>query len=445
MLRYAFCFVMPLFILSCTKNTCPAIDTILQKRDPDLFLESMKMTLNLISMQENVIPVGSAAYSSQTYPGDVDLFEIVRLDKNKQEAMQAFADEIKKIAQQIQLSNTVFFSDFKAGFDQRLNIDIGSSASFGAFTGYDGPTVRAAINALVNQTLLTSQEGNALLALAVDSPTFTQWSALKEDIRQLYTLRWTLDELIAQQKTLRGNVLLNLADALDNTAVKLDVVAPVTINGYTEVSDFYSLRYTDNGQEVELTSPLGDYAEGIRNDILTYSNAILGRNSLKAAKRMWAFAVNQQDYALVLKLTTLLQGDAAALNQVLSQADAIALIMSVKPVIFCPAGVALASQIEGFEKRVTLHSDLVAGDLNAIFDPVYDAITTNCPKDNPTIDEVVLDTPSRIAITTALSSLSTLVKPIIEQKAAAFLTSVGIDLERPLDAFTGQVAVCPVN
>jgi hypothetical protein len=76
----------------------------------------LKKYKELITIPDtNVIQVGSSINKIQPYFSDIDLMNIIKKNMSKNELIKFFINNIKKIINNIQKDNTIFFSDFKAG------------------------------------------------------------------------------------------------------------------------------------------------------------------------------------------------------------------------------------------------------------------------------------------------------------------------------------------
>jgi len=273
-------------------------------RDPQHYPENLKVTLNLLTINQNPQVVGSAAYMNHKYPSDVDVFEKVTVRLSRENAIQFYADQFKNILQKVVVDSQVYYLDFKAGQDYRFNVPI-------------SPDSIVERIALVQQLkpLLTNEEQQTLIELVPNYEKF------KEALRQHQVIRWTPEEVIQGYKLLPGNAYINFSDAIgQSTIVKLDVLTWIQTR-FQSIEVFYNLQYIDpeTGALVEFY-PLGSYRGGLIESIQKYSSEEY-YNPLKVAKRLWTLARITECGDLLRALNPLIGSDAAALNQIDTDAE----------------------------------------------------------------------------------------------------------------------------
>jgi hypothetical protein len=464
-LSFGLCAVFTLFYLGCgpshenrgtaakngsVEGSCPEIDAMLTKKSSDLFPQKLLETLDAVSMNEDTLPVGSYSYSSQSYPGDIDVHENVIVNKSKSEAKQYFSQRLTNVAARIASDPEVFLSDAKAGEDKNVSLDIGTSKAPGTFSGYNCDLVTDQVESMFNKNLITAKEYEELIELIKPNLTYLEWSKLKEAAHQLVTLRWSLDELLAQKKVLRDKTEISLADAVEGSMIKIDVLAPVTKYGYyTELSNFYELFYVDEGQKKYVSVESANYVDAVTKDVLEFYNPAK-KKSLKASKRLWILSVAKKDYQLIAKLMPLLQSDAAGLNQIIAESEVVRSILSPDRRILCsPTGMKLMQQIASFEKRTLNHTNEIAtsdfsNPQNGLTRTTFDALSANCPEDAEGLDDIYVSDETKELAVKNLLELEEKLKPIIEAATLDYLKSVNINPADPLASLSGDVAICPV-
>lgn len=435
---------------------CAPVQEILSKRDASMFSSKLKDIISVITLEENVEPVGSFSYLVHQYPSDIDLREVIVFNGSRSEAQVYFTNQISDMARRLKTRiRNVFFIDFKAGFDPELQINIGSLTKPGVYEGYNLNAIRSRIKDLYNRKIISAPTRDRLNLLAKENPSYLEWVDFDEAIRQLYTLRWTLDEVIAQRKMLSRGRTIYLKDALSGTLVKLDVAAPVRGAGdYVEVSNFMHLKYMDNGQEVFLTQDEGDFITSIFQQIEFFS--AVGSKSLKIAKRMWILAREKQDYELLYKLTPLMSSNPAALNQVAAEAEVLGAIAHSEQVVTCDVFSTMIKQMCGFSKRVTDHSPVSEDTLKQMMLQSSEAYGNTCfsrgklgtdpcvgleelgtLRVNTVVNKYALDT-----FSTTMKDLQKALKPVIEGQATTYLNSAGFKVDKPESNLSGR-SVCP--
>lgn len=342
------------------------VDVLKTREITGLTRETQKL-INLVTTRPGVLPVGSFKYKVHKYPSDIDIFEQVRSCCTKEQAINQIKSKFQEMAKKIKAQPGVYLGDFKAGIDSRFDINL---------KPYDYEYVQNHIRLLVAQNLLTNQEYNEMEKLAKKNPSNKDLEDLAEKVRLLKTIRWNLDEMIAGRKEIRGNVEIDLKDAITHDGiVKIDIWAKYN-NRYNEITNFFLLIYKDKeGNEHVLNAKLGDRLEAIEKDIKKYSSKS-HYNPLKVGKRLWLKAVFQNDKSLMNKLYPLFSSGAASLGQINGEIEV--LINMFKKLKNPPVN-DLLIQIDEFKRRI---NDIYDIDLNT--DKIYsllDQITNNYSKE----------------------------------------------------------------
>jgi len=427
------------------QDSCPYISKILSLKAPWQYHEKLKQSLEAITLSSGVLPVGSFRFKEFQFPGDIDIFQNFKMALNKEDAKKYYAQRISNMALRIAANTDLIFSDFKAGKDERLNIDVGYLDEQQRLKGYNYCSIIKDINNLRDSGLIDANEAFNLISLSKEQPTIAEWEDLKENIRLLSTIRWNLGELFAQKKVLRANKIIYLKDALENSLVKIDVFAPVaTYGGYTEESTFFNLKYMEGSKENYLTKPMPDYEQSITEEVLFYFEQS-HRKSLKAAKRLWILSTIVKDNELTAKLMPLINGPAAALNQIVAESEAIRGILAKDMNLYCSnIGQKLNSQIQTFEKRIYENTndiplDLISSKDNGLLRTIFYIFEKDCS------DQQKLTTKSKATIQELLISLEKALNPVIESLAADFLRSAKIDPDNPLKTIIRDNNVCPIE
>lgn len=286
----------------------------LQMRNPEHFPEMLKYTLDQLTINETPKVVGSSVYKMHRYPSDVDVFESVDYKTNggqmnnmcsthikspRERALDFYTSQFQNIAQRLLMQKEIQFNDFKAGMDDRFDIDIPEQS-----TECDRQKMAYDLAMKYN---LCKEEAINIFESASDLATF------KALIKELKTIRWNLVEIIKGCKTLIGGRVVTLREALEmNALVKLDTI--VWISGrFQSVEVFYNLRYSEGGSTYEF-HPLNNYVQGLLEDIEKYSDGD-NYSPLKVLKRMWFLSKVVDCKDMLEAITPILGSDAAALNQ----------------------------------------------------------------------------------------------------------------------------------
>lgn len=265
------------------------MEQYLEERNPELFSSDLKRVISYIRLKEKTQPVGSFKYKIFAYPNDIDIFERVCVKGTEREAAKKFSQRFNLLMLRLRFSNPrVYFSDFKAGYDDRFAQ---------LFNDIDSKDISKAIdtlelmhhNDIVKKKWYT--ECMMLLRMCVktssktDLESTTAYKSLHDFVREKYIVRWTLSELTKNppSKVLTGYKEISLMDALlQNTIVKLDVWANID-NRFIEVSNFFTLEYNDSGSIKVLSEELTSYLPSMAMDVIKYQK----KNPFKSLKRLW--------------------------------------------------------------------------------------------------------------------------------------------------------------
>ena len=201
-------------------------------KDPSQYPPSLKFVLDVITINEKANVVGSAKYLGMKYAGDVDVFDPVNVNMDKEAALKMYETLISTIASEILMTDRkIIFNEFKAGIDKRFELE-GDRKNF--------------IYSLCKQNLITNKEHlylNSLNDIKFDS-----------SLKSLYVLKWTLTELIKKQKKLRKGKIITLREALGMTSlVKMDVISYIE-SRLQSIELVYVFKY--QGKNIQ---ELGDY------------------------------------------------------------------------------------------------------------------------------------------------------------------------------------------
>lgn len=331
-----------LYMMSDSKSKNQKLD-IFRKRSFEGLNQDTQDVVELITFDDKTRPVGSFKYKVHKYPGDIDIFEPVKICCDKKTALDSIVRELKSIAKRVRDSKKIFWGDFKAGLDLRFFVEEKDLQSKKDRDDY--------LNRV--SSLLTASELKKLES-APDADHFY------ELVRKLFVVRWTDNDIINGSVTLRKNYKLGLEDALaQDTIVKLDLWAPIFGGNYNEVTNFFLFVWVDkDGKEHVINSELGDRLASLDRDIKKYSSKAHWK-PLKLAKRLWNKAIYTHDTYTAKKLYPLFASGASALNQVVGESEVIRAMLEKLP---NPPMDKLKRQIIGFKRRINDVSDISFND-----------------------------------------------------------------------------------
>lgn len=326
------------------------MDIVLEQRNPELFSADLKRVISYIRLKEKTQPVGSFKYKIFKYPNDIDIFERVCVKGTEREAAKKFSQRFSLLMLRLKFSNPrVYFSDFKAGYDERFSK---------LFSEVDTKDISKAIDTLElmfhNEIIKKKWYTECLMLLKMcikttsktDLESTTAYKSLHDHVREKYIIRWTLAELTKNppSKILTGYKEISLMDALlQNTMVKLDVWSNID-NRFVEVSNFFTLEYNDKGTIKTLSEELTAYLPSMAMDVIKYQKT----NPFKSLKRMWMLSQGIQLYykptqeakkmtkKYIMMLPPLFGDIPAKLSQINAQYELIKKICTTETPYECP-------------------------------------------------------------------------------------------------------------
>ena len=362
---------------------------VLQFRNPKSFSKETQNYLNLITIQEDVNPVGSQKFKVARYPGDIDLMETIEYCCSLNTATQKIAKSISKMAKLIDQTKKIYLGDFKAGLDDRyirLKENLGEINEYSEIEGYDYKELKEITRCLREKRLITNQDFKEINDLLVDRISISKWTILYKFCRDFWIIRWSLNELIAGKKLMGLKIAekkhIKLSEALKHrTVCKLDLWAPIN-NRYMEVTNFFLTSYMDkSGESIAISPPLGRYKEHIITDIKHYGDDDMGAyNPLKMAKRIWALAVSIGDQKTLKKIYPLFSSGASALYQIDAEIETIIFMLEKKSIekkIKKDKTMRIIKdQIDGFKSRISDIYDMEI-DEDLLFSMIDDIVESN--------------------------------------------------------------------
>lgn len=310
------------------KNTKEEKVDIYRQRDMNGLSDDTQDIIKMITFSDSTDPVGSFKYKVHKYPGDIDIFEPVKICCTKKTAINTITKELQSIAKKVTKSKKIYWGDFKAGLDFALK-----------------PTEGMSLEQYLEQAgnYLSPEEQNFV---SEDYP---------ENTRKFYLVRWRPEQILAGIQKLKSGKMLTLGEAITHdTIIKLDLWA--TVNGnYTEITNFFLFVWTDkNGKTEVLNAELADRIQSLDHDIEKYGSSAHW-NPLKLAKRLWNKALYTKDHSVTKKLYPLFSSGAAQLNQIVGESETLRFMFQQLP---DPPTDKLVQQIHGFKRRINDVADI---------------------------------------------------------------------------------------
>jgi hypothetical protein len=308
---------------------CPFYTTeeVLEERHYIDYSKEVQEVIDLITLQENIEPVGSSKYKVHKYPSDIDLFEPVEGCCTINSVRFPMARRIQDAVRRIKSKNHILFARFQCGYDRRYDVYIGEEVE-GKLKDYNHLVTQREIENLFFQGLITEEDAKWAIGLAVKYITVDDFLAIYWFLRKRMMVDWTEDDILQGYKQLPMGKRLYLYDALiDKSLVKLDVWAKIPypdLKGkrFVEITNWFLVQYkNDKGEIQNLSIVQEDRVKSLRYDIYKY----LGDrhfDELKAAKRYWNYLFELEQTPEVLdelkKLAPLFSSYVAFLNSVLT-------------------------------------------------------------------------------------------------------------------------------
>lgn len=252
--------------------------------DPEL-----RKILSMVTINTESSPVGTYKYAGFKYPGDIDLFEKIRLDKSRKDFIDFVSKRIQAIIRSIVLSQEIYYVEIKMGEDKELDIDST------ALKANPKAVVEAYLRKAYSNGYVTKeevQEVSKALFKYLKSQDPADFDSMDKKIREFRMLRWKSSEIARGRKKLRGNGRqISIQDALNMPVVtKLDTLA-WNSNRFIELTNFFYFELGKEGDNTNVTvisQPFADYMESLMGDIKKYAGCKeYPRDSLKMLKRMF--------------------------------------------------------------------------------------------------------------------------------------------------------------
>lgn len=300
---------------------------------PMEFLPSnLKNAIKMLTFDSNSPPniVGSFRFKVHEHPSDIDLLEIVKKDFTSiKKAKQSFVKSIQNIVSKVRDTKGIYLGDFKAGIDERFNVNIGefkvNENGKLVLMNYNQERIRNEINAI--SSILSDDEKNTWIQLAVERPTYTQHKKLFSAIRKRLVLRWKIREILQGYKKLPHKKRILLGDALfQKEMIKIDIYIFIG-NRFVEMTNIFLLQPIINGVDLKLVDPWNykEFENKILTDIEVFKNPELHKH-MKVVKRMWNLAYHRKNNDLSQKLYPLFNSPVSKMSQIVSDIETMILM-----------------------------------------------------------------------------------------------------------------------
>lgn len=299
---------------------------------PMEFLPSnIKNAIKILTLDPNNPPniVGSFRFQVHEHPSDIDLLEVVKKHFTSiKKAKQSFVKSIQNIVSKVRDAKGIYLGDFKAGVDERFNVNIGefkvNEKGKLVLMNYNPETIRNEINAI---SILPDDEKTIWLHLVVEKPTYIQHKKLSNAIRKRLVLRWKIREIMQGYKKLPHKKRILLGDAIfQKEMIKIDIYIFIG-NRFVEMTNIFLLQPFINGVDLKLVDPWSfeDFENKLLTDIEVFKNPELHKH-MKVVKRMWNLAFHKQNHMLSQKLYPLFNSPVSKMSQIVSDIETMVLM-----------------------------------------------------------------------------------------------------------------------
>jgi len=335
--------------MSVLLNPNKQFDRFLELRDEKTYSSRVKNELKLLTAdeKEGTDIYGSYKMRLQKYPADIDTFEYFIRCCDSDATVTKFEKALKKILKRIDNKKLHYFSDFKAGFDERYPNDIGTIHN-GNFVPY--ANLGKITKELYEKNLIDEEDRDVILYILNKQKeniilNSDDYDVIKNIFRIYSSIKWSIDEIMKGKKRLRNNKLMTLKYALSQKSIiKLDEITFINGSIY-EITDVFLLGYIEEGEDdiVKLNqknpvniNELPPITEILKEDTEKFFYSDMWYNPFKAIKRIFANLrlpgiVKKPEARELLKLLfPIISSNTSLLYQAKAQLETIELLIEKK-------------------------------------------------------------------------------------------------------------------
>jgi hypothetical protein len=279
--------------------------------------------LDTMSMDKGLFLVGSMSLRSQQYAGDYDGYEVVEKKGKVSTVLSELRQKFQSIIKELRSMPNVFIGDIKAGVIEEWRVFPQSARIHNdKIEGYNAVAFRKKVDILLSKKVITEQEAKEAHSLLKDKPTQCDFLLAKQTIK-FQVLRWTVSEVLSNQKPLRDGRMITLEEAFHTNGItKLDVMALVQQNRFTDFSVIYEFRC--NGKVLN-PEPI-QIKNSLEESLIAY---LCEGNYFKALKRLFALAKYHNHLPMVSHLTPILNSDLGRLYLIVGDIDTLLQMMEI--------------------------------------------------------------------------------------------------------------------
>ena len=371
-----------------------AKEILVKKRYPEGYPDDVVDTLNLMSLThgKKMKLAGSMPLRSQLYAGDYDAVEIVEIGGERQTAVREFVKRFKDSVRRVMNRGKTYISDIKCGSVEEWKV---------VTEPYDAAASAENLTRLHKDRIVSDEQYAAERKLLKPASELSRLELLfvRHELRH-NIVRWTGLEVLRGHKTLIDGRKYTLEEAVQaDTIIKMDVVAWVQNNRFTDFSCIYNFK--NKGNPVSARSD-PDIIGSIRDNMYVLKSQ---GNYFKMAKRMFALAKIQKKTRTIELLSPMFTGDLGRLYHVYGDIGTLESLLEMEE--------------ELPYKEIKLEVDQFKGRLSNI---VLNGYLTS---EHKILDEIE-KAESKKTMETALKKLKDRLYEIMSHNAKLYLTKRGI-------------------
>jgi len=291
------------------------MDITRSKDYPEDYPSDAVAILDAMTMDNDLHLVGSMSLRSQQYAGDYDGYEVINKKGNVEAVLRELRERFQSNIKKLRSMPNVYIGDIKAGVVESWRvIPRTAHVENGKLVGYSSVKCRNKVHHLLEAKLITESEAERADSLLKDSPTSAEFLMAKNEIK-FHILRWTVAEVLANKKPLRGGGFITLEEAFHTPGItKLDTIGLVQNNRFTDFSVIYEFRCNGkvlNPEPIQIRTSLME-------SIIAYQAE---GNYFKVLKRLFALAKLNHSTSELKSLNSVLNSDLGRLYHIVGDMD----------------------------------------------------------------------------------------------------------------------------
>jgi hypothetical protein len=267
---------------------------ILKEKQKITFSNAINKIFSLISFNGNYNISGSGNLRSILYPSDYDLIERVIKHETREKALNEIVKHFQNKFLMIKKNPKIFLIDFKCGLDELMYFD-----KFNDLKSY-----HIYLKKMYSEQLITKNEYLQMSKL-------TNPIDIKEATRKHYILRWTEDEIIKGYKIVSKNRKILLINCImDNTVIKLDIIAHLAFSQFVDVSEIYIFKVNNQYNFIHTQKQI---FQNVKQDAIQY---LKEKNAYKALKRIFSLNKFNSNNQVLVRLVELFNSNVGLVNKI---------------------------------------------------------------------------------------------------------------------------------